>query len=310
MSDASIPERSFLVQKFAKLRFGTTHIVGYSVAGEETVVQVPELNVCFDIGRCPYFALTSDFICISHSHMDHLAGLGYYLSQRAFQGMKPGTVLVPREIERPVDQLLRSWRDVERQGTPYTLVPMMSGKLHEVRRDFGIRALATHHGGSSLGYCAISIREKLKPEYHDKTGPELAQMKMDGVEIQYRLEVPLVAFLGDTTIGNVFEQPDVQNAEILITECTFFDAEHRTKAKAGKHLHLEQFAEVLPKLKNKHIILGHVSRRTGIRRAKHLLRKRVGQEQMKRIHFLMDFEGEKDEGEVEDIGPPPPDTAE
>jgi ribonuclease Z len=273
-------------------------------------VQVPELNVCFDIGRCPYFALTSDFICISHSHMDHLAGLGYYLSQRAFQGMKPGTVLVPREIERPVDQLLRSWRDVERQGTPYTLVPMMSGKLHEVRRDFGIRAFATHHGGSSLGYCAISVREKLKPEYHDKTGPELAQMKMDGVEIQYRLEVPLVAFLGDTTIGNVFEQPDVQNAEILITECTFFDAEHRTKAKAGKHLHVEQFAEVLPKLKNKHIILGHVSRRTGIRRAKHLLRKRVGEEQMKRIHFLMDFEGAKDEGEVEDVGPPPPDTAE
>jgi ribonuclease Z len=310
MPDAVVPERSFLVQRFAKLRFGTTHIVGYSVAGEETVVQVPELNVCFDIGRCPYFALTSDTVCISHSHMDHLAGLGYYLSQRAFQGMKPGTVLVPREIERPVDQLLRSWRDVERQGTPYTLVPMMSGKMHEVRRDFGIRAFATHHGGTSLGYCAISIREKLKPEYHDKTGPELAQMKLDGIEIQYRLEVPLVAFLGDTTIGNVFDQPDVQNAEILITECTFFDAEHRTKAKAGKHLHVDQFAEILPKLNNKHIVLGHVSRRTGIRRAKHLLRKRIGDEQMKRIHFLMDFEGATDEGEIEDAGPPPPDTAE
>jgi ribonuclease Z len=310
MSEPTAPECSFLVQKFAKLRFGTTHVIGYSVAGEETVVQIPELNVCFDIGRCPYFALTSDFVCISHSHMDHLAGLGYYLSQRAFQGMKPGTVFVPREIERPVDQLLRCWRDVERQGTPYQLIPMMSGKLHEIRRDFGIRAFATHHGGSSLGYSIISIREKLKPEYHDKTGPELAQMKMDGIEIQYRLEVPVVAFLGDTTIGNVFDQPDVQNAEILITECTFFDAEHKVKAKAGKHLHVDQFAEVLPKLKNKHIILGHVSRRTGIRRAKYVLRKRVGEEQMKRIHFLMDFEGAKDEGEVENVGPPPPDTAE
>ena len=37
-------------------------------------------------------------------------------------------------------------------------------------------------------------------------------------------------------------------AETLITECTFFDADHRTKAKAGKHLHVEQFAaSVLPK---------------------------------------------------------------
>src|SRR5947208_15606804 len=115
------PEKSFLVQRFAKIPLGkppgSIHVIGYSVAGEETVIQVPELNVCFDIGRAPYFALTSDIICISHSHMDHLAGLGYYLSQRHFQGMKPGTVLLPRELERPVDALLRCWRDVERQGT-------------------------------------------------------------------------------------------------------------------------------------------------------------------------------------------------
>ena len=303
-------EKSFLVQKFAKLRFGPLHVVGYSVAGEETVIQIPELNVCFDIGRAPYFSLTSDIICISHSHMDHLAGLGYYLSQRAFQGMKPGTVLLPREIERPVDQLLRCWRDVERQGTPYTLVPMTPGKVHEVRRDFGIRAFATHHGGTSLGYSLVSVREKLKPEYLGKTGPELARMKREGIEIQYRIEVPLVAFLGDTTIGNVFDQPDVQNAQILITEVTFFDTDHRIKAKAGKHLHLDHFVEVLPKLKNEQVVISHVTRRTGIKRAQRLLAKRVSDEDMKRIHFLMDFEGARDEGEVEDAGPPPVDTKE
>ena len=59
---------------------------------------------------------------------------------------------------------------------------------------------------------------------------------------------------------------DVQNAEILITECTFFEAAHKSKAKAGKHLHMDAFIELLPKLKNKWIILGHVSRRTGVQR--------------------------------------------
>jgi ribonuclease Z len=303
-------EKSFLVQKFAKLGIGSLHIVGYSVAGEETVVQIPELNVCFDIGRCPYFALTSDFICLSHTHMDHLAGLGYYLSQRHFQGMKPGNVLLPREVERPVDALLKCWRDVERQGTPYKLIPMSAGQMYELRRDFGIRAFQTHHGGISLGYSLVSIREKLKPEYANVEGRELASMRKKGIEIQYRIEVPLVACLGDTTIGAVFDHPDVQNAQILITEVTFFDADHKTKAKAGRHLHIDHFVELLPKLKNEHIVISHVSRRTGIRRAKQMLRKRVGDEQMKRIHFLMDFEHAKDAGEIEDTAPPPPDTAE
>jgi ribonuclease Z len=297
--------KSFLVQRFAKLNFGQFHLVGYSVAGEETVVQAPELNVCFDIGRAPHFALTSDYLCITHGHMDHLAGVPYYLSQRYFQGMKPGTIFLPRELERSVDQMLRCWRDVERQGTPYQLIPMSAGQLYEVRRDFGIRALATHHGGVSLGYSLISIREKLKPEFADRTGPDLVAMKKQGVEIQYRVEIPLVTFLGDTTAGPVFDHPDVINAEVLVTECTFYDPDHRSKAKAGKHLHVEQFAEIVPRLKNKHIVVTHVSRRTAIRRARGILKKRLGEERMANIYFLMDFEGAADEGDVEAAGPPP-----
>jgi ribonuclease Z len=297
-----MPGKSYLVQKFAKIPLGMYHVVGYSVAGEETVVQIPELNVCFDIGRAPYFSLTSDYVCITHGHMDHLAGLPYYLSQRSFQGMKPGTVFVPRELHVPLDGMLRCWREVERQGTPYKLLPMSPGQTYEIRRDFGVRCFATHHGGSSVGYALISIREKLKPELIGKSGPELVALRKSGVEIQYRVEVPLVAFLGDTTIGDVFDHPDVQNAEILITEITFFDADHKSKAKAGRHLHLDQFVEVLPKLKNKEIVVTHVSRRTGIRRARSLLRKRIGDERMQHIHFLMDFDGSRDDGDVESTG--------
>ena len=114
----------------------------------------------------------------------------------------------------------------------------------------------------------------------------------------------MIAYLGDTTNGPVFDEPDVQNAEVLVTECTFFDDIHRAKAKAGRHLHVDEVAQIVPKLKNQHIIVAHVSRRTGMRRAKAILRKRVGDEQMKRIHFLMDLEGADDAGDVEQTLPP------
>ena len=292
-------ERNFLVQKYAKLGLGQYSLVGYSMAGEESVVQVPELNVCFDVGRSPQFCLKSDIMCLTHGHMDHLAGVAYYLSQKQFQGMAGGTLLVPAEIEQSVLRLLAVWREIERQQTPFTIVPMRHGETHEVRKDFGIRAIATHHGAPSLGYAIISVREKLKPEYVGTPGEELARLKRDGVEIQYRVEVPIVTYLGDTSFGPVFEHPDVVNAETLVTECTFYEADHRSRAKAGRHLHVQDLNRILPRLNNRHVVLTHVSRRTGVRRAKSLLKKSVHEELLANVVFLMDFDDATDAGDIE-----------
>lgn len=299
----SLPAKSFFTQKYARLSFGHLSILGSSVAGEESVVQIPELNVCFDFGRAPAFCLTSDIVCLTHAHMDHVAGIGYYLSQRHFQDMKPGKVLLPIDLYRPVESLLKAWREVERQNTPGQLIAMQSGEEYEVRRDFLIRTYTTHHGGPSLGYGLISVREKLKPEYSTLTGPQLVELKRQGVEIQYKLEVPLVVYLGDTAAGPVFSHPDVQSAQILITECTFYEPDHRNNAKAGRHLHVQDFIDILPDLKNQHIILTHVSRRTGVRRAKKILTKLIGQSEMSRIHFLNDFDDAADAGDIDTVSP-------
>ena len=65
-------------------------IQGVSIAGEATAIQVPELDLGFDIGECPRALLSSNVVALSHGHMDHIAALIYYFSQRHFQGWAPG----------------------------------------------------------------------------------------------------------------------------------------------------------------------------------------------------------------------------
>lgn len=53
------------------------HIEGYSIgglsiAGHETCVILPSLNLAFDIGKCPQRAVSQQFLFISHGHMDHI----------------------------------------------------------------------------------------------------------------------------------------------------------------------------------------------------------------------------------------------
>ena len=42
-----------------------------------------------------------------------------------------------------------------------------------------------------------------------------------------------MAYTGDTSMGETLLQPGVMDAKVLITECTFFEPDHRKRAQAG-----------------------------------------------------------------------------
>src|SRR5271170_2950681 len=128
------PHQAPLLPPMAVVKTPYCHLVGYSVAGEESVVQAPELNVVFDIGKCPRPALTSDFCLLTHGHMDHSAGIPYYLSQRFFQGMTPGTVLCPAPIADAVSGVIRAWGVLEGKSIEHRVVPMHVGDEFEIRK--------------------------------------------------------------------------------------------------------------------------------------------------------------------------------
>ena len=79
----------------AHIKIEKLEIIGYSVAAEETVVAIPQLDVCFDIGKAPEQIISINNVLLTHGHMDHAAGIAYYLSNRNFIGQSPGRIYAP-----------------------------------------------------------------------------------------------------------------------------------------------------------------------------------------------------------------------
>lgn len=290
------PREMPLLPPLAIVKTPYFHVLGYSVAGEESCVQVPELNLTFDIGKCPRPALTADFCLLSHGHIDHSAGIAYYLSQRFFQGMKPGTILCPAKIAQPLSDIIHAWAGLEGKVTQHTIVPLNVGDEYELRRGLIARAFATRHTVPSLGFTVIDRREKLRQDLLEQNLPGhiLREMKERGERITYTLDVPMVAYTGDTSMGETLMQDGVRDAKVLITECTFFEHDHRKRAAHGHHLHVADLLEVLPHLQNELVLITHLSRRTHLRAARDHVLEAVAELQRSgynppRVEFLMDF---------------------
>jgi ribonuclease Z len=261
--------------------------IGYSLAGEESVVGVPELDVCFDIGRAPSEILNINNVLLTHGHMDHAAGIAYYFSQRNFLDNQGGNLVVPKDLVQPVHRLMDAWREIEGHRTPYSVIGLGPDEEYTIRRGLVARTFQTIHGGPCLGYSVVEIRHKLKPEFLDFPGPKLAELRRSGTDLTYELEVPLVCYCGDTSYGKFFELDWVRKAKVLILECTFVEEIHRERATAGNHLHLDDFLRLQDQLENENILLVHLSRRTSLGAARQELRSCLSEENFKRLSFLM-----------------------
>lgn len=267
-------------------------VQGISIAGEQTCVHVPELDVAFDIGLCPRVALTADFVALSHGHMDHVAGLPYYFSQRIFQGMPPGSCVCHAEIAPALKTMMRGWVDLEQQHTKHNIIPLEPDGQLEVKNNIYLRGIEMYHTVPAMGYAIIEHRSKLKEEYRDLPQEALRELKNGGTEITRTLEIPLIAYTGDTQMGpNLFRQ-EFAEANIVIAECTFIEGDHRDRAGVGKHLHIGDLQQLLAVWQAEHVILIHLSRRTHIGAARQALDDALG-DQAHRVHLLMDHRSAK-----------------
>jgi len=272
----------------ASITIDDLKIIGYSVAGEETVVAVPQLDVCFDIGKAPQQVIPINHVLLTHGHMDHAAGVAYYLSHRNFCGQNAGTILAPQNLLAPIKDIIRAWERLDGNKIPANLVGVKPGDEHRIKPNLFARVFPTRHSKGSVGYSIIEKRKKLKPEFTDLTGPQIVELKKQGVEIDSPLELPIVTYFGDTRYVDFSQLEYVVNSRILIAECTFFVAEHTTRAEAGRHMHIDEFAGLIEKLKNQYIIITHLTQRTSMSEIRRILEKTLPKEKCDKIILLME----------------------
>jgi ribonuclease Z len=234
-----------------------------SVGGLETCIHLPRQKVAFDIGRCPPGVVRCPTILFTHAHMDHMGGAAYHCATRALRNMAPPTYLVPHENAEDFEDLFDVWRRLDRSDLAHTTVPIGPGESYELRPGLVARPFRALHTAPCQGYALHSVRRKLRPEYAGRSRAELQKLRVDdGVDITAPVEVPEVAFVGDTLI-EVLEREEVcRKARLLILEVTFYDDRVSVEeCRAKGHVHLDEVAERAELFENEAVLLTHASAR-------------------------------------------------
>ena len=252
--------------------WGRLRLVGGSRAGEGTLVLLPQLHLGLDPGRAHRALAPMRTVVLSHGHMDHLGGLGYWASQRYLNSMPPATLIVPEPIETEIRSLLASFARLE-GGEPYqiTVLGVTDGDEQALRRDIELRFFATDHWVPTLGTRIIWHKRRLRAELSHLSEPEIARRRLAGEVVTQDLATTILAYCADSGPGLFAIRPEIFDAEVVLVECSFFRPSDRDRATRYGHTHLEDLRPHLENIGCRHLVLLHASRRHRLREVEAIL---------------------------------------
>lgn len=263
-------------------------IEGYSRAAVQSYFRVPELKLGFDIGGSPWDFMSLKSVFVTHPHLDHMAALPVFVARRRMMKMEPPTIYLPADVVEPTERMLKAWQRLDRGRMLCELVGVSPGDEIELSREHVVTAIATTHTVSSVGYLVWDRRRKLRPDLVGRPQNEIRDLATQGIDVTHEVRHPLICYTGDTSPPGLDSEPALYDAQVLITELTFYRPEHR-KDKIHKfgHTHLDDIIERAEKFKNERIIFTHISTRYIDGQCEKAIRRRLPAELRDRVELWM-----------------------
>jgi ribonuclease Z len=236
-------------------------IEGVSIAGHESFYKLPTLRTLLEFGRAPEDVVGYATACVSHGHLDHMAGLAHYASRRRLADLPTARVVVPAEAAPDVARWIEACQRLERFEYDLEVVAASPGDRLRLRNDLDLTVLPGRHRVPTVGYLFSEMRHKLRDEFAGKEGSEIAALRASGVEVTRPERVPLLAYPGDCS-AEIFEVcPELFGARVLLLECSFLFPEDRDRAREYGHIHLDDVVANADRFENDAVVLTHFSQR-------------------------------------------------
>lgn len=260
-----------------------------SVGGVETCYRLPRFRLNLDIGRCPPGAEREPTLLLTHAHIDHAAGLPYYVSMRGMMSAPPPTVYCPAHDRDALWAILKGWAGLQADADRCELIGVTPGERIPLGKSTCAQTFRSPHRISTLGYTLMRTTRRLKPELRGRTEAEIAEIARAGHAVQDEHEVAEICFPGDTTADVVDREPTVTTARVLLLECTFVgDDVGPERARKSGHVHLDEIAARADRFENEAIVLTHFSRRYSAVQIAERVRAALPEDLLERVTLLTD----------------------
>jgi len=242
-------------------------ICGYSRSAFRTGFYIPELDLLLDAGPQNFNKPTNIFI--THTHIDHVACLPFTMIGDS-NGNHVFNIIAHVDAKSYLHDYIKSMFSLNAM----TDVPECADwyKFHG-HQEFDvfrftlnknimeIKVFKCDHPIPTLSYGFSEIKQKLKDEYLNLPGKEIAKLRTQGVEITKEVIQKKFSYVCDTSISVFDFNPDILEYPVVFIECTFFMPDEIENATKTQHIHWNELKKNVTAHPEITFVLFHFSQR-------------------------------------------------